>query len=694
MIDLYRRVLNFTHDGVYRYSFEDGRVLMANQGLVEILELDCTPEEVEGRYLRDLLIYTEREGTVRRALEEEGEIHGYEYHFRTLEGREKWVIHDSFILRDPDTGEKVVEAIVKDITERKEAERALWEEKERLEVTLQSIGDGVIATDTEGRVVLLNRAAEALTGWPEQKAIGRPLAEVFEIIGQQDRRPCTNPVETVLSTGETIGLANDTILIARDGTERYIADRAAPIRGHEGQTIGVVLGFRDVTEKKEAERELRRHREHLEQLVEERTARLREEIQQHRQMEEKLQTALEREKKARRRAEEAELAFARSEARYRAIGEAIPFGVWMCDAEGRLEYLSDSFLDLVDMSMEEVKQAGWMEQLPPVQMETTRQERPEAVENGEPWDRELKIKGADEDWYTILSRGVPVRDEEGNILNWVGINLDITERRREQDELRAAKEELERSNKELEEFAYVASHDLQEPLRKITAFGERLADRCGEELDERARDYLDRMQNAASRMRGLINDLLTFSRVTTRAQPFTPVDLNEVVEEVISDLEIRIQELHGEVEVGDLPTIDAEPTQMRQLFQNLIGNGLKFHREDVPPVVEVEGELTQDETGEEVCRLRVKDNGIGFDEKYLDRIFTIFQRLHARGEYAGTGVGLALCSKIVRRHGGDITAESEPGQGATFIVTLPVEHETEEGGAAEAVNEGATVSAE
>jgi signal transduction histidine kinase len=227
--------------------------------------------------------------------------------------------------------------------------------------------------------------------------------------------------------------------------------------------------------------------------------------------------------------------------------------------------------------------------------------------------------------------------------------------------------ELERSNRELQDFASVASHDLQEPLRKVRAFGDRLSAKYGPELTEQGRDYLARMQDAAARMQALINDLLTFSRVTTRAQPFVPVDLNALVQQVVSDLEVRIQQNDATLEIGPLPTIDADPLQMRQLLQNLLANALKFQQPGIPPTVRVYAQ----EVGETDVQVCVQDDGIGFDEKYLDRIFTIFQRLHGRVDYEGTGVGLAVCRKIVERHGGTITARSAPGEGATFIVTLP-----------------------
>jgi light-regulated signal transduction histidine kinase (bacteriophytochrome) len=236
-----------------------------------------------------------------------------------------------------------------------------------------------------------------------------------------------------------------------------------------------------------------------------------------------------------------------------------------------------------------------------------------------------------------------------------------------EERLKETMAELQRSNTELQQFAYIASHDLQEPLRKIQAFGDRLKSRYTEALDERGRDYLDRMLNAAKRMQALINNLLTLSRITTRAQPFVPVNLADVLQKVLSDLELHIERAGGLVEVGDLSTIDADPTQIRQLFQNLINNGLKFHHPEKKPVVKVYGQSLN-----EVCELIVEDNGIGFEEKYKDRIFGIFQRLHGRGQYDGTGVGLAICQKIAERHGGSITAKSSPGQGATFIVTLPV----------------------
>lgn len=245
--------------------------------------------------------------------------------------------------------------------------------------------------------------------------------------------------------------------------------------------------------------------------------------------------------------------------------------------------------------------------------------------------------------------------------------------------LRQLNTELQRSNQELQEFAYVASHDLQEPLRKIQAFGNLLQEEYGAAIGE-GKLYLDRMRNAASRMQILINDLLMFSRVTTKALPFTTVDLNIIAQDVVSDLEGLLQTTKGTVEIAPLPIIDADPLQMRQLLQNLIGNGLKFHKPGIPPIIHVSADVYEDEqTAEQHCLISIKDNGIGFDEKYLDRIFIVFQRLHGRGEYEGTGIGLAVVRKIVDRHGGTITAHSQVGEGATFLVTLPIHHASKEG---------------
>lgn len=243
-------------------------------------------------------------------------------------------------------------------------------------------------------------------------------------------------------------------------------------------------------------------------------------------------------------------------------------------------------------------------------------------------------------------------------------------------DLASANESLRRSNRELEQFASVASHDLQEPLRKIQAFGDRLQTKCAEGLGEQGRDYLARLQASAGRMRSLIDALLTFSRVTTKAQPFVAVDLAATAQDVVTDLEERAQRTGGRVEIGPLPTLEADPSQMRQLLQNLVANGLKFHRPDESPVVRIEGRLLNNGNSDgEInpqCEIAVRDNGIGFEEVYLDRIFELFQRLHGRQEYEGTGMGLAICRKIVERHGGAITATSAPGRGATFLVTLPL----------------------
>lgn len=227
---------------------------------------------------------------------------------------------------------------------------------------------------------------------------------------------------------------------------------------------------------------------------------------------------------------------------------------------------------------------------------------------------------------------------------------------------------LEQSNTELDQFAMIAGHDLQEPLRKIVAFGERLADECGAELDDRGRDYVARMQNSATRMTELITDLLRYARVTSQARPFEPTDLNVVVADAVSDLEDRITRENGRVVTGDLPTIEADPTQIRQLIQNLVGNGLKFHRPDIDPEVTITAE-----TGAERTAILIADNGIGFDPKYAGRIFQPFRRLHGKAAFEGTGMGLAICQKIAKRHGGEIDVVSAVDHGSTFKVILPLE---------------------
>jgi two-component system, LuxR family, sensor kinase FixL len=258
---------------------------------------------------------------------------------------------------------------------------------------------------------------------------------------------------------------------------------------------------------------------------------------------------------------------------------------------------------------------------------------------------------------------------------------DISRRKKAEQEQARYAAELERSNRELEQFAYVASHDLQEPLRKIRTFGDRLQMLAADKLDEPSRDCIERMQNAAERMQSFIDGLLSLSRVTTQGQSFVAVDLEQVAREVVSDLEAQIERLDGCVEVGHLPTIQADPLQMRQLLQNLITNGLKFHRVAEPPVVRIEGKLVPGRqqrrparSAAEQCQIVVEDNGIGFEEKHRDRIFGLFQRLHPRDVFEGTGIGLALCRKIVERHGGQISAQSAPDQGGTFEVLLPVTH--------------------
>jgi PAS domain S-box-containing protein len=293
----------------------------------------------------------------------------------------------------------------------------------------------------------------------------------------------------------------------------------------------------------------------------------------------------------------------------------------------------------------------------------------QTISSGKIWEGEIKNRAKNGSYYWVNTTIVPFLDANGKPYQYVSIRYEITQRKNAEEQLRVYADKLERSNQQLQDFASIAAHDLQEPLRKIQAFGDRLSVRFRNDLSSEAQGFLDRMLSSAKRMRKLIDDLLTYSRVTSQAKPFVLVPLQQIVHDVLSDLELRIEQTKAKIEVSSLPTVEADPSQMRQLIQNLVANALKFHQKDIPAWVQIHATVH-----EKYFILSVSDKGIGFDEKYLDRIFTIFQRLHGRQEYEGTGVGLAVCRRIAERHGGSITAKSAPGDGATFSVTLPLKH--------------------
>ncbi len=260
---------------------------------------------------------------------------------------------------------------------------------------------------------------------------------------------------------------------------------------------------------------------------------------------------------------------------------------------------------------------------------------------------------------------------------FTGIIFDLTERKRNEQQLREYAHALEQSNRELEHFAYVASHDLQEPLRKIFAFSDWIYRKEYKNLTDKGKDYIQRIRSAGERMQHLIDGLLTFSRLTTKAQPFTDVDLTEVLEEVLEDLEVAIDQAGGKIERHELPMIEGEKLQLRQLFQNLISNALKFRSDERELVISISHSLYNEHeavaTVEEADNVDIvfEDNGIGFDNKYATQIFEVFKKLHKRSK-KGAGMGLSICWKIVSEHKGTIKAKGTSGVGATFVVNLPL----------------------
>ena len=629
----------------------------------------------------------------------------------------------------------------------REAYKKLFDSQEMFRTTVYSIGDAVIVTDMDTQIVTLNPMAVKLTGWTEDEARNQPLEKVFNIINEHTRKTVENPAKRVLDENKIIGLANHTVLIAKDGTELPIADSGAPIKDAAGKTSGVVLVFRDQTKDREARIKLQQSEERL-KLASEATEQgiwdwdvqqnkvyyskkwlnqigyePGELAQEFSSWEEHLHPddsdrchqavgdflanpegkfKLEfrfRHKNGEyvwiRNVAEAQLDHAGKVARmygahtditeerkaqdalrisehfFRSIFENSPLGKSLTGLDGSLK-INQSFSRILGYNLEEFKGKKWQEVTHPDDIEESGR-IVQSLLDGERETANFEKRYIHKDGHYVWTEVNTslLRDIEGKPQFFITTINDISKRKAFQEKLNESKENLEklnqdliRSNLELEQFAYVASHDLQEPLRMVSSYTQLLEKRYKDQLDESAKEFIHFAVDGAVRMQGLINDLLEFSRVTTKGKSFSKVNLTDVLAQARINLQSKITESQTLISVDELPMVKADEGQLVRLFQNLIDNAIKY-RADRIPVIHISAT-----SEDKFVTISVSDNGIGIDQKFFERIFIIFQRLHSRDQYGGTGIGLAICKRIVERHGGKIWLESTPGEGSTFYFTL------------------------
>ncbi|MBA3868958.1 MAG: PAS domain S-box protein [Anaerolineae bacterium] len=629
-------VLQGITDGVIAQD-KNGEILFANDaaarlaGLSSAQEMMTTPiQKIRANYenfdVDGTPLPFEKLPTKRAITEGIGGEIDFRWHL-VKEGRTRWMNFKSSPVFDQRGQPQMSINIMTDITEDKESEVKLQNAHQRLQTMLASINNGVVATDTEGHIDLMNPMAETLTGWSVGQAIGKPFEDIVALKSLLPDETIVSPVQSILRDKQELNVSTPTELISKDGVRIPIGYNAAPIKDQFGDIVGAVMVFRDVSDRQKAENERN-------QLT---------------------------------------LLLASQQKRLENVLANVPGIVWESiissdNQEQRIEFVNRYAERILGYTREEWLATPNFGQkiIHPDDLESSQKEGQEIFARGD-LSAAIQFRCIAKDGrivpieahYSILT------DDKGKVIGSCGLMMDISQRKSDENAIKQSALDLKRSNEQLEQFAYVASHDLQEPLRMITSYLQLLERRYKDKLDQDASEFISYAVDGATRMKALINDLLAYSRVKTGEQDFARFDTKTALNQAITNLQITIAETGAQVTVDSLPPILGNEAQFIQLFQNLLSNAIKFHG-DEPPKIAVKAERSGS-----VWKFSVTDNGIGIEPQYVERIFIIFQRLHTKDVYPGTGIGLAICKKVVEHHGGRIWAESTPGTGTTFWFTIP-----------------------
>jgi PAS domain S-box-containing protein len=495
-------------------------------------------------------------------------------------------------------------------------EKKLRESEKWFSTTLRSIGDAVIATDNNGLITFMNPVAESLLDWRTADVLNKKLTDVFTIINKYTRKPVDNPVSKVLKEGITAGLANHTILISRNGQEIPIDDSAAPIKDDKGKILGVILVFRDITERERAEEELRKSEEQL--------------------------------KKAQ---------------------EIAHLGSWQLDLVSNSLTWSDEVYRIFGLQPQEfgATYEAFLDAVHPDDRAAVDAAYSGSLREGkDTYEIEHRVvRKSSGEIRVVDEKCEHIRDASGRIILSIGMVHDITERKRAEEELRRNAEQLAAINKELESFSYSISHDLRAPLRTIKSFSGILLEEYSSKLDAEGEGFLKRIMGGTDKMSELIDDMLSLSKISRQEMNPHEIDLSAIVGAIINEL--RQSEPGRKVEVAIAEELKAygDSRLMNIALSNLIGNAWKYSSKAANARIDFG---TIEKNGEMLYYVR--DNGAGFDMKHAEKLFAPFQRLHSDSEFSGTGIGLAIVDRVIKRHDGKIWAEAKEGQGATFFFTV------------------------